>query len=198
MKLILEQIKMAYELFDCFYFRNDSISADMEQLLQRIVSIIPVEIDPAPLTGPIQDFITGASLELPENTSESQTEMLPKSMQSIHYLLADHYFKNRDLVKSVKYYILDLALCPRRFDAWAGLALSKASVLETKLNACTALATNEFLSECEESLRCFQQCFRLDEKQVPLWIEYGNFAYTMHSFCSRSLKLASETLSMER
>lgn len=179
-------------------FRNDSISADMEQLLQRIVALIPAENDPSPLTGPIQDFINGTSLELPENVAQIPSEILPKCMQCIHYLLADHYFKNRDLVKSVKYYILDLTLCPGRFDAWAGLALSKASVLETKLNACTALATNEFLSQCEESLRCFQQCFRLDDEQVPLWIEYGNFAYTMHSFCSRSLKQASETLSMER
>lgn len=170
----------------------------MEQLLQRIVALIPVEIDPAALTAPIQDFITGTLAELSETTPTPSAETLPRCMLCIHYLLADHYFKNRDLVKSVKYYILDLALSPRRFDAWAGLALSKASVLETKLNACTAVATNEFLAQCEESLRCFQQCFRLDDQQVPLWIEFGNFAYTMHSYCSRSLKQASETLSMER
>lgn len=177
-------------------YRNNSITADMEQLLQRIVALIPAEIDP--LTVHIQDFITGSSTELPDTATSVTTDILPVRMQCIHYLLADHYFKNRDLVKSVKYYVLDLALCPQRFDAWAGLALSKASVLETKLNACMAIAINEFLSQCEESLRCFQQCFRLDDGQVPLWIEYGNFAYTMHSFCSRSLKQASETLSMER
>lgn len=31
-----------------------------------------------------------------------------------------------------------------------------------------------------------------------LWIEYGNYAYAHHSYCSRSLKQSSETLSMER
>lgn len=59
-------------------------------------------------------------------------------------------------------------------------------------------STNEFLTQSEEALRCFQQCFKLDDKQVPIWIEYGNFAYTMHSFCSRSLKQSTDTLSIER
>ena len=56
----------------------------------------------------------------------------------------------------------------------------------------------EFLAQSEETLRCFEQCFKLDDKHVTLWIEYGNFAYILHSFCSRSLKQSSATLSMER
>lgn len=59
-------------------------------------------------------------------------------------------------------------------------------------------STNEFLSQSEETLLCFEQCFKIDDKQIPLWIEYGNFAYAMHSYCSRSLKQSSATLSIER
>lgn len=168
----------------------------MEQLLQRIIALLPASLDLSAHADAIRDYIasTDEALAVPA----AAPIQLPARMHSIYYLLADHYFKNRDLVKSVKYYQLDLAMRPDRFDAWAGLALSKASVLETKLNACGAAGTDEYLAHCEEALRCFAQCFRLDGGQVPLWIEYGNFAYTVHSFCSRSLKLASETLSMER
>lgn len=184
----------------------------MEQLLQRIVNLIPNDVDAAPHIEGITKFITGASTELPNPYMQ-----LPYQIYCIYYLLADHYFKNRDFAKSIKYYVLDLTTCPTRFDAWAGLALSKASKLDTKLNSCglfryiytlqcsliiisnkNIYSTNEFLSQSEETLRCFQQCFKLDDHQVPLWIEYGNFAYTMHSFYSRSLKQSCATLSMER
>lgn len=114
-----------------YCFRNDSISIDMEQLLQRIASLIPNDIDASSHTEGIMKFIIGETTELP--TAYMQ---LPYQIFCIYYLLADHYFKNRDFAKSVKYYVLDLTTCPTRFDAWAGLALSKASKLDTKLNSC--------------------------------------------------------------
>lgn len=103
----------------------------MEQLLQRVVALVPPKIDPSLKTEEICKFIAGQSKELPKSL-----DILPYRMQNIFYLLADYYFKNRDLTKSVKYYISDLANFSDRFDSWAGLALSKASILETKLNTC--------------------------------------------------------------
>lgn len=46
-------------------------------------------------------------------------------------------------------------------------------------------------------MRCFQQCLKLYDKNPLLWIEYGSFAYNIHSYCSRNLKQSSDTLSME-
>lgn len=105
----------------------------MEQLLQRIIALIPPEIDPSTRSNEIEKFIAGQLSELPKGY-----DIIPYRVQPIFYLLADYYFKNRDFTKSVKYYILDLNNYPIRFDSWAGLALSKASLLETKLNSCIA------------------------------------------------------------
>lgn len=104
----------------------------MEQLLQRIIALIPSEIDPSTKDNEIEKFIGGQLTELPKGL-----DILPYRVQPLFYLLADYYFKNRDFAKSVKYYVLDLNNYPIRFDSWAGLALSKASLLETKLNSCT-------------------------------------------------------------
>ncbi|KAJ6646406.1 Calcineurin-binding protein cabin-1 [Pseudolycoriella hygida] len=180
-------------------FKNESISSEHEQLLQRIVSLVPSDIDPTGHVEGIRNFIAGTEKQLPQ-----PFRLLPHRVHCIYYLLADYYFKYRDMVRSTKYYLLDLAICPTRFDSWAGLALSKASILEVKLNSCSAFchdfhfSAKEFVSESEETLRCFQQCFELKKRHVLLWIEYGNFAYIVHSFYSRNLKLSSATLSMER
>lgn len=57
-------------------------------------------------------------------------------ISGIYYLLADYYFKTNEFPKAFKYYTLDLCNNPRRIDSWAGMALSQASLLETKLNSC--------------------------------------------------------------
>lgn len=46
-------------------------------------------------------------------------------------------------------------------------------------------------------MRCYEQCLKLNDKNRVLWIEYGNFTYNMHSFCSRCLKQGNENLSIE-
>lgn len=129
----------------------------MEQLLQRILAIIPPEIDPSTHSGEMEKFIGGELDELPK-----PLDILPYRVNSIYYLLADHYLKYRDIPKAVKYYALDLSNCPTRFDAWAGLALSKASIMETKLNACATIPTKEWIQQSEEVLRCFKQCLEID------------------------------------
>lgn len=173
-------------------FKRDSITTEMEQLLQRIIAIIPTEIDLSTRCDAMEKFISGEFNELPK-----PLDILPYHINSIYYLLADYYFKNKEFSKALKYYVSDLSNLPTRFDAWAGLALSKAHLMGTKLNSCTTSSPKEWVQDSEEVLRCFEQCLKIDEQQHMLWIEYGNYAYVLHSYCSRCLKQADESLSMD-
>ncbi|XP_035900937.1 uncharacterized protein LOC118507065 [Anopheles stephensi] len=191
----------AIQLFDLYRpdslpefnsYKLESISTDMEALLQRIILLIPREINMMKLSRPISEFIDGKGNTLPEPANILQSEVKP-----IFYLLADFYFKSRDFTRAIRYYVMDLALEPSRFDSWAGISLSKASKVETKLNSTETIPLQEFLDETDNGMKCFDQCLQLNEEDSQLWIEYGSFAYNIHSFCSRSLKLLSDTLSME-
>lgn len=176
--------------------RVDSISVDMEQLLQKILPLVPAHLDLSAGTAAVKEFIRGKVEKLAEIQPPAE---FPHRIASIYYLIADYHFKNRDFTKPTKYYVLDLALHPWRFDSWAGLALCKATMAETRINQLSAMigAGGEFLGKCEDAIRCFETCLKLRDKHTMLWIEYGSFAYMLQSFCSRSLKQASETLSME-
>uniref|UniRef100_A0A182K5N1 C2 domain-containing protein n=1 Tax=Anopheles christyi TaxID=43041 RepID=A0A182K5N1_9DIPT len=191
----------AVQLFDLYRpdrlpdfnsYKLESISTDMEALLQRIILLIPTDINMIKLTRPISEFIDGKGNTLPEAANILQSEIKP-----IFYLLADFYFKTQDFTRAIKYYVMDLTLEPGRFDSWAGISLSKASKVETKLNSTEVIPLQEFLDETDNGMKCFDQCLQLNEEDSQLWIEYGSFAYNIHSFCSRSLKLLSDTLSME-
>lgn len=165
----------------------------MEQLLTKIVALIPKHLDPSAHTTEIRNYFSGQRNDLPDPIN-----ILPLRISCIYYLLADFFFKNSDFSKSIHYFILDLTLNPTRFDSWAGLALSKATKLETKLNSCNIISTNEIFIQSEETFKCFEQCMKIQTKQILLWIEYGTFAYSIHAFCSRNLKQNSDTLSMEK
>lgn len=130
----------AIQLFDIFRpdnlpefdsYKLESISAEMEQLLNKIVPLIPKDFDPAPHSSEIRNYVNGLRSDLPD-----ELHILPARIACIYYLLADYYFKSRDFSKSVRFYMLDLTITPTRFDSWAGLALSKATKLESKLNSC--------------------------------------------------------------
>ncbi|CAD6997869.1 unnamed protein product [Ceratitis capitata] len=175
-------------------YKLESITADLEQFFLKIVALMPTELDPTPATTKIQEFIKGNDFE----TLEPAHTSLPHKIRSIFYLLADYYFKNRDFSKAIKYYTLDLTISPTRFDSWAGMALSKASKIETRLNALTPLNPNNVLAESEDTIRCFEMCICLNRQQTLLWIEYGSFTYTLHSYCSRQLKNAAENLTTEQ
>ncbi|XP_037928084.1 calcineurin-binding protein cabin-1-like [Teleopsis dalmanni] len=193
----------AIQLFDLYRPENlpefnsyklESISADMEQLLIKIVALMPIELDPTPAITRITKFISGSG-----NLEEDDCPQtpLPYKINSIYYLLADYYFKCRDFSKAIKYYTLDLVGNTERVDSWAGIALSKASKIETKLNGLAKIDLSILLNECEETIRCFERCITLNRNQTLLWIEYGSFTYTLYSFCARYLKQSSENLSME-
>lgn len=85
----------------------------------------------------ISDYIEGTTSVFP-----SSPVKLPNSAKDpnnvcslLYYLLADFYFKNKELAKAVKFYLLDLVLNRTRLDSWAGLALAKMNQIEQKLNS---------------------------------------------------------------
>lgn len=168
----------------------------MEQLLQKILALIPSHLDLSSSTVAVKDFISGKVEKIPEAITPAAAAF-PHRIASIYYLIADYHFKNRDFTKPTKFYVLDLALHPWRFDSWAGLALSKATKAETKINLCNSFSAQDFLVKSEDAIRCFETCLKLRDKHTMLWIEYGTFTYMLHSYCSRSLKQASDTLSMD-
>lgn len=190
----------AIQLFDLYRpdtlpefdsFKLASISSEMEQLLQKIIPLIPKCLDIAPFTGDIKKFINGTSPSLPKETS-----ILPSKIASIYYLLADFYFKNQETGKAIKFYINDLTMKPDRFDSWASLSLCKQSKLEMRLNANASIGVKDFLEMADQAINCFNQCLKL-KKTITILTEFASFTYHLHSFCSRNLKQSSETLSME-
>lgn len=174
-------------------YKSISISAELEQLLQRITSIVPKECDPQPLLPKVNEFLHG-------NTSELPTPLeFPLKTRAMYYLLGDFFFKQSELKRSYKYFLQDLCINPKRIDTWAGLALGIHSQLESKLNHCERFKTEmEFIEKAKSARICFQEALKLNDSHLTLWIEFGSFEYMVHSFCSRVLKYESDTLSMEK
>ncbi|XP_065084812.1 calcineurin-binding protein cabin-1-like isoform X2 [Ochlerotatus camptorhynchus] len=184
----------AVQLFDIYRpdvlpefnsYKIDSISADMEALLQQILLIMPEDCDVSLYIEPIMDFINGKGNNIPKITRK---DVLCFKIRPIYYFLADFYFKSRDFSKAIKYYVLDLTVEPARFDSWAGISLSKASKCETTLNSAEALSYSLFLHETNNTMRCFEQSLILNEHDPQLWVEYGSFAYNVSSYCARTIK----------
>lgn len=192
--------ELAIQLFDLYRpdtlpefdsYKLASINVEMEQLLQKILPLIPRCIDIAPFTGEIRKFINGSKPDLPKGTN-----ILPAKIASIYYLLADFYFKNQETGKAIKFYINDLTMKPDRFDSWASLSLCKQSKLEMKLNSNASISVKDFLDFADQAINCFNQCLKL-KRTITILTEFASFTYHLHSFCSRNLKQSSETLSME-
>lgn len=91
----------------------------------------------------------------------------------------------------MKYYKLDVCLNPHRFDSWAGMALARATLLTLDMTSCNTLDNDVQLRRKTAAQRCFQKALDLEPDNTTLWIEFGSFAYTVHSFCSRLLKTVS-------
>lgn len=173
-------------------YKSISISSDLEQLLQRILVLVPSEFDPNTILPKLLEYINGIEEELPDPIE------FPNKARAIYYLLGDFYFKQRDMKKSAKYFFLDLCINPWRLDSWAGLALGNASQLEQKLTHCECFKDSEFLDKAKSAKICFKKGLNLAPTNDTLWTEYGSFEYMTHSYCSRLLKYESETFSMEK
>uniref|UniRef100_A0A336LS40 CSON002665 protein n=1 Tax=Culicoides sonorensis TaxID=179676 RepID=A0A336LS40_CULSO len=191
----------AIQLFDIYRpdnlpefnsYKLESISTDLEQLLGKILDKMPKCLDISQFTSSIKDFINGSALILP-----SEMNIMPQRIQTIYYLRADFHFKNKDFGKASRFYISDLTLRPNRFDSWVGLSLSKSNKIENKLNSSESLNPKDFLEDAAKVMRCYEQCLRLNDKHRVVWIEFGNFTYNLHSYCSRLLKLRSDSLSSD-
>ncbi|GBP11673.1 Calcineurin-binding protein cabin-1 [Eumeta japonica] len=170
-----------------------SISVDTEQLFQKILELVPAESDPQKYIVELEKYINGKEPKLPVISP-----LLPYKMKDIYFLLGDYYFKKEDNKKSIKYNMYDIIVNNDRFESWAEIALAKAVNLELKVNSCYNMDNEkDYFKPVQATMRCFRRALDLDSGHCNLWIEYGVFTYTVHSFCSRLLKQASESLSME-
>ncbi|CAG5056869.1 unnamed protein product [Parnassius apollo] len=169
------------------------ITVDVEQLFHRILALLPLECDPTKYLPEIEKYVKGVENKLP-----AVPPLLPYKMKDIYFLLGDYYFKKEEGKMAVKFNMLDVILNNDRLESWAEISLAKAVNLERVLNSCKNLNNErEFLNQAKSTIRCFKRSLDLDPTHSDMWLEYGNFVYTVHSFCSRLLKQASESLSME-
>ncbi|XP_026332413.1 calcineurin-binding protein cabin-1-like [Hyposmocoma kahamanoa] len=169
------------------------ISGDTEQLFRNILTLLPMECDPQKYIPEVEKYIKGIEDKLP-----TTPPLLPYKMKDIYFLLGDYYFKKDDVKMAIKYNILDVVVNKDRLESWAEISLAKGVNLERILNSCKNLNNErEILNPAKAIIRCYKRSLEIDPTHCNLWIEYGIFAYTIHSFCSRVLKQASESLSME-
>lgn len=75
-------------------FRYSSISNEMEQLLLRILALVPPDYDPQFLLSKIHDFLNGQIDKLPEPIK------FPDKVAAMYYLLGDYYLKQVRLMIS--------------------------------------------------------------------------------------------------
>ncbi|KAG6802793.1 calcineurin-binding protein cabin-1 [Apis mellifera caucasica] len=170
-----------------------TISADTEDLFKRIIKLIPPESDPNQVIDEMMAYIMGERETMP-----TVKKLLPHSMSTIYYLLADFYFKNGKWSAAIRYYLLDLCFHPTRLSSWTGLAMSSATVIDTWLNKYTPINEDKLLAKAKLTQSSYRHAVELDSCNHIIWTEYGSFAYTVHSFCSRLLKQETHTLSMGR
>eukprot|EP00092_Neocalanus_flemingeri_P102381 GFUD01130954.1.p1 GENE.GFUD01130954.1~~GFUD01130954.1.p1 ORF type:complete len:1019 (-),score=378.47 GFUD01130954.1:242-3052(-) len=69
--------------------------------------------------------------------------------------------------------------------------------MDSKLNCCQLLVPQKMLSEIESVEMCYKECLRINDKNSNLWIEFGNFCYSIHSYISRTLNNNAENLNFE-
>ncbi|XP_011308750.1 calcineurin-binding protein cabin-1 [Fopius arisanus] len=171
-----------------------SISADIHHLFKKISTLVPKESDPSDLVEEMMNYIAGEHDRRP-----TVTKSLPYQVNALYYLLADHLFKNSNFSSAVKYYAMDVIIHPGAFNSWIALAMSVGTVMGTFLNNCKPiLDINKLLFQAKMAQCSFERAVELKPGHSVMWIEYGNFVYMVHSFCSRLLKQESDTLSMEK
>lgn len=164
---------------------SKSISAEVENLFQRIITDMPAELRPTDRYHEMKEYVKGCTMTA--NPLELQNLEKLEAFD-IYYLLADYYFKNQDLIKAVEFYIWDLAVFPLRFDSWTAIALTKVEGIVSKINACDAYKIEEIMTESDAVIRCFKQSSNLDLGNTKVRIEFGSFLYSLQSVFSRELK----------
>ncbi|XP_061174422.1 calcineurin-binding protein cabin-1-like [Saccostrea echinata] len=170
-------------------FKTDTVSAELESLLRRIIQLIPEEEKPANRLDKVQDYIDGTSSVVPTPVKGLEFSTITKE---IYYLLADYYFKNNEHPKAIKFYMYDICVCPLRLDSWAGLALARMYQLEQKLNSTDLKLDVSLRKRSGAALRCFDRAVDIEDAYGKLWMEYGSLSYQLHAHSSRQLSFHQE------
>lgn len=175
--------------------RPMSISADAQHLFKKICNLVPKDHDPSDMVEEMTNYIVGDS----DKKRVSVSKPLPYQVDSLYYLIADHLFKNGSYAPATKYYTMDVVLHPEAFNSWAALAMSVGTIMGSSLNNCKPISDiNKLLFQAKIAQCSYAQAVELRPGHSVIWIEYGNFVYAVHSFCSRLLKQESDTMSMEK
>lgn len=171
--------------------RQSGITVEMKDFFLRIMRLVPEELQPLKRSIRITNYINGIGGNLEEeNEDEDIVETPPRILTTIYYLLADFHFKTRDFAKARQFYIFDLVYNTRRFDAWAGLALSTNYQLDQLLIEGARPNEKKYQRTAFAVVQCFEQAMKLDGSNSKLWIEFGLSAYSIASNMNRMFKAA--------
>ncbi|XP_054155601.1 calcineurin-binding protein cabin-1-like [Oppia nitens] len=162
--------------------RQTGLTQDIQELLVKVVDLVPGRLQPNARTEPIINYIDKGE-EIPDDMSFEKTSIT----ETIYYLLADYYFKNKEFSKAREYYIYDLALNCNRFDSWAASALTRNFEVDQQLLSGKEISET-FYELAMASQRCFQRALLLEPSNTKLWIEFGHFMYNISSTTSRLRK----------
>ncbi|WAR03684.1 CABIN-like protein [Mya arenaria] len=168
-------------------YRSETISAELEFLLKRIIPLVPEECKHMGVRPEeIQSYIEG-SVNTPPTLPDNRTVTV-SAVDEVYYLLADYYLKNKESMKAIRFYTHDLSYTPNRLDSWAGMALARMSQLEAKLSSAELKMDTPIYKKSVAALRCFKRATEIDSTNSKLWIEYGTLAYQLHSHASRQIR----------
>lgn len=170
--------------------RQSGITVEMKDFFLRIMRLVPEELQPLKRSIRITNYINGIGGNLEEDEDDDIVETPPRILTTIYYLLADFHFKTRDFAKARQFYIFDLVYNTRRFDAWAGLALSTNYQLDQLLIEGARPNEKKYQKTAFAVVQCFEQAMKLDGSNSKLWIEFGLSAYSIASNMSRMVKAA--------
>ena len=180
-------------------FKSNSILSETVLFFKRIVALIPEQFNLQGRNRSVKEYLTsGPDFDFPKFSKIPQKD---RPLLDVLYLLADYYFKNNEFTTALEYYRYDLCFNQDRVDSWFPLALSLVNVLEQKLNETYKdPASGKVLELCDDLIsrimvdsdvimKCYARCHLLSPKNSMICIESANFAYTMHSFCTRQLDI---------
>ncbi|CAG2166979.1 unnamed protein product [Oppiella nova] len=162
--------------------RQTGITQDIEGLLLRVLELVPKHLQPNDKTDPIMKYIDSGDAIGGDVTTETT-----HITETIYYLLADYYFKNKEFNKARHFYVLDLTLNPNRFDSWAASALTRNFEVDQQLLSGENFEQS-FFDLTFASQRCFQRALQLEPTATKLWIEFGHFVYNITSTTVRLRK----------
>jgi calcineurin-binding protein cabin-1 len=169
--------------------KKSYVTAELENLLRRIIALIPATEMPAVSSKSLLSYLDGICDEMTAFTAETTGSKHPIVLE-IFYLLADFYRRNGESIKAIKFYLQDLSYNPQRFDSWAGMAEARARKIGDKLNAldCKIELCKVVERESDPALRSFEMAVNINQSNCTLLEHYGLFCYTLHSFAAQQIK----------